>query len=92
MQEDQRLPSIKMIKPNVGHCLCVWAWIHLLGPLSHSTGSPSRRICGQTHIDFYCKTLCENASAMIDTRYVCVFCVEDTCLIDCLIWTADMCV
>lgn len=49
MQDDKRATSIRMIKPNVSHCLCVWAWIHSLGPLSHFSESPSRRICGQTH-------------------------------------------
>lgn len=86
MQDHKRATSIRMIKPNVGHCLCVWAWIHSLGPLSHFSESPSRRICGQTHIHFYCGSVCENTSEMIDTLYVCVcacvLCIEDTCL-DC---------
>lgn len=48
------------------------AGINLLGSLLHSSESPARRICGQTHIHFYCGRVCEKASGVIDTVYVCV--------------------
>lgn len=76
--------------------------MYFLGPLSHSSESLAKRIFGQPHIQFYYGRVCENANEVIDIIYVCVcvwgalfsamICVKDTCLIDYLIWTPDVCV